>query len=110
MLNTEYIKYKKLMRIKRLFISFLVIFLVLMGILMEKFKIPDFLFITALAIYLYISTFIFLAKNICPWCNQSFFLFGKSSIPNTPLFPFQTKCLNCNKPNSDEDIYCQDEP
>ncbi len=102
MLDEKYNQYKKLMKVKRVFISSLSIFMLFMGFLMETLAMPTFAFITALAIYLYISSFIFLAKNICPWCNQSFFLFGKSGIPDTFIFPFQSKCLNCNQPNTEE--------
>lgn len=89
--------YHQIMKYKKIFIClpFLTMFL---G--MTILNLPIYILIIIFAIQGYLSTFIFLTKNICPWCGLSFFIFGKNGLNGNGFkFIFQKKCINCQKPN-----------
>ncbi|PNK61346.1 hypothetical protein A6J60_011030 [Psychrobacter sp. FDAARGOS_221] len=68
--------------------------------ILEILNLPIVILIIILAIQLYISMFIFLSKNICPWCGLPFFAFGKYGLSwNGIKFIFQKKCINCQQPD-----------
>lgn len=52
--------------------------------------------------YAYITGFIFLSKNTCPYCDDPFFLYRKESLGSTlDLFPlFRNHCVNCGEPKN----------
>ena len=89
--------YHRLMKHKKFFIClpFLTMFL---G--MTILNLPIYILIIIFAIQGYLSTFIFLTKNICPWCGLPFFAFGKYGLSwNGIKIIFQKKCINCRKPD-----------
>lgn len=45
-------------------------------------------------VYAYISTFLFLAKDICPFCKQSFFRVGFG------INLLSCQCINCKMPHN----------
>ncbi|QHI16341.1 hypothetical protein AhaeAN4_06925 [Acinetobacter haemolyticus] len=49
----------------------------------------------------YISIFYFLAKDICPWCGQSFFI-GKNF--NGLDFLIRKTCVCCGEPKSQNNV------
>lgn len=65
-----------------------------------------FLFCIFYVSYMYIEIFLFLSKNICPYCKESFFIFGKNGMEiNGISFIFQKRCINCGNPNPDKKEY-----
>lgn len=63
-----------------------------------------FLFCIVYAFYMYIEILLFLSKNICPYCKEPFFIFGKNGMEiNGISFIFQKRCINCGKPNPDKE-------
>ncbi|PIE47460.1 MAG: hypothetical protein CSA42_03405 [Gammaproteobacteria bacterium] len=95
----KYNAYKKLMRRKRLLLLSSVIFMLIFTFILNVLRLPGFILMGSLAIYLYISMFIFLAKNVCPWCKLPFFLFGPRGLSGDGIhFFFQKKCINCGRP------------
>lgn len=100
----KYNAYKKLMWRKRLIVLSITMFGVVTAFLLEVLQLPVFVIIIAIVIYVYIGMFIFLAKNVCPWCKLPFFLFGHRGLSGNGIhFLFQKTCINCGKPN-EEDI------
>ncbi len=100
----KYNAYKKLMRRKRFIVLFIAMFGMIIAFLLNVLQLPVFVIIIAMAIYVYISMFIFLAKNVCPWCKLPFFLFGPRGLSGDGIhFLFQKKCINCGRP-FDEDL------
>lgn len=98
-MEEKFLAYKKLMRRKRLLLAIPLVLLILCGMAHELFGLPIFVFFIIMPIYLYISQYIFLALNNCPWCGLPFFMFGKFGLTGNGIqFVFQKKCLHCNKP------------
>lgn len=99
-MEEKYLAYKKLMRRKRLFIAIPFVLLMGSGFATELFHLPFFWVFIIMPIYLYISQFVFLALNNCPWCGLPFFIFGKNGLTGNGIqFIFQNKCLHCNRPH-----------
>lgn len=88
-------KYRNLMFWKNFFIFFNPIFF------LGSFLIFGFFAVIPICICVYISMMVFLAKNICPWCNNSFFIYTERGAEMDGLsFLTQTKCINCGKPDN----------
>lgn len=88
-------KYQNLMFWKRIVVFFNPIFSLI------SFLFFDFFAIVPIFICIYVSMMIFLAKNICPWCNNSFFIYTEHGAEmNGISFLFQDKCINCGEPKN----------
>ncbi len=102
----KYSEYRKLMKYKKYFLGFPVLFFISCFFLSSFFDISIVIIGVILVIYSYFSSFIFLAKNVCPWCKMPFFLFGSKGLDGNGIsFIFQKKCLHCKRPNQEQDTF-----
>lgn len=96
----QYQQYRKLLRLRRRYIMGLVLMFFLSVTLANLFDGLSWLFLIICIVYAYISTFIFFAKDICPFCKQSFFLHAQSRVGFEHSFLFSRQCINCKMPHA----------
>lgn len=92
--------YHQLMKYKKIFICLPFLTMFLGMTILEILNLPIYILYIIFAIQGYLSLFIFLSKNICPWCGLPFFTFGKHFFYGNGIkFIFQKKCINRQKPD-----------
>lgn len=94
-----YREYIKLMHAKRFFLCFTPLVMCVLFML----PLPFYVEITGMSLSIYISSFVFLSKNTCPWCKEPFFIYtSKGMDSNGVSFLFRKKCINCGRPFDDD--------
>lgn len=98
--DSLYQQYHQLLRLRRRYIIGLLLMFFLSITLANLFDGLSWLFLIVFIVYAYISTFIFFAKDICPFCKQSFFLYAQSRVGVEHSFLFSRQCINCKMPHA----------
>ena len=72
-----------------------ILFFVFLGVSEQKASIFG-----AISSFLWLITwlFIFLSRNCCPWCKNTFYF--KNGLPVFTLHFFKNRCVNCGEPDS----------
>lgn len=96
--DSLYQQYHQLLRLRRRYIIGLLLMFFLFITLANLFDGLSWLFLIICIVYAYISTFIFFAKDICPFCKQSFFVSSQGRVFEHNFLSRQ--CINCKMPHA----------
>lgn len=106
--NNQQSKYLELLKLRRRLIGIIFVFPSVVILISMLLRGEEHYILISLPIALipigYISIFYFLAKDICPWCGQSFFIGKKMFLFNGLDFLIRKTCVCCGEPKSQNNV------